>query len=196
MVATAGVIVYVVLLLVIYVAHIKFLRVNVVGFAALIDAILAACLAGALLFALSWFNVLEKFERVLLVMIFVLGGYAFAVSVPTVIDRSLSLYILAKLDQRGGGIRQDQIGWVFVHEYLPEYRLVDVRLTEAVQSGTVEIRNGCVLLTDKGRAMATFSQWFQRHLLPKERLLSGEYTDVLTDAFRNSQPSPGYECNG
>lgn len=195
-VAVVGIVVYVVVLLSTYVTHIKLLRVDVVGFAALMDAVIAAVIAGGVLFVVSWFNVLEKFERALLVVIFLLGGYAFAVSVPTVIDRSLSLYILEKLDQRGGGIREDQIGWVFVHEYLPEYRLVDVRLTEAVKSGTVEIRNGCVVLTGKGHATAAVSHWFQRNLLPKQRLLRGQYTDDLTDAFRNSLPSPGYECKG
>jgi len=191
-----GVIVYVVLLLATYVIHVKFFRVDVVGFAALMDAVIAAVLGGFLLFIVKWFDALEKFERVLLVMIFLLGGYGFAVSIPTVVDRSLSLYILEKIEQRGGGIKQDQIEWVFVHEYMPEDRLVDVRLTEALQSGTVEIRNGCVLLTDKGRAMAAFSTWFHKNLLPKERLLMGEYTSDLTDTFRNSVPSPGYECKG
>jgi len=192
--STAGVVVYVVVLLATYVIHVKAFRIDVVGFAALMDAIIAAAIAGLILFVVPWFKVLEHFDRVLLIVIFLLGGYAFAVSVPTVIDRSLSLYILQKLDQRGGGIREDQIGWVFANEYLPEYRLVDVRLTEAVSSGTVEIKNGCVVLTAKGRRLAEFSHWFQSNLLPKERLLMGEYTDDLTDPFRNSLPSPPYQC--
>ena len=194
--AFIGVLTYIVLLLATYVIHIKFFRVDVVGFAALTDAVIAAVLAGILLFTVKWFNVLEKFERILLVTIFLLGGYAFAVSIPTVIDRSLSLYILEKIEQRGGGIKEDMIGWVFVNEYLPEDRLVDVRLTEATQSGTVVIKNGCVIITDKGRALAQFSTWFHQNLLPKERLLMGQYTDDLTNTFRNSVPSPGYECQG
>jgi hypothetical protein len=137
---------------------------------------------------------MEKFERILLVVIYLLGGFGFAVAIPTVIDRSLSLYILQKLDQRGGGIKQDQIGWVFVNEYVPEDRLVDVRLTEATQSGTVVIKDGCVILTDKGRLLAEFSTWFHEYMLPKQRLLNGQYTDDLTNTFRNSVPSPGYEC--
>ena len=194
--AFIGVLTYIALLLATYVIHIKFFRVDVVGFAALTDAVIAAVLAGILLFTVKWFNVLEKFERILLVTIFLLGGYAFAVSIPTVIDRSLSLYILEKIEQRGGGIKEDMIGWVFVNEYLPEDRLVDVRLTEATQSGTVVIKNGCVMITDKGRALANFSTWFHQNLLPKERLLMGQYTDDLTNTFRDSVPSPGYECKG
>lgn len=192
--ALVGILSYVVLLLATYYVHIRFFKVDVVGYAALVDAVIAAVLAGVLLFVLKWFYGMEKFERILLVVIYLLGGYAFAVSIPTVVDRSLSLYILQKLDQRGGGIKQDQIGWVFVNEYMPEDRLVDVRLTEAVQSGTVVITNGCVVLTDKGRSLADFSTWFHENLLPKQRLLNGEYTDDLTNTFRDSVPSPGYEC--
>jgi hypothetical protein len=192
--ALVGVISYIVILLATYYINIRFFRVNVVGFSALIDGVIAAVLAGALLFLLKWFRAMEKFERILLVVIYLLGGFGFAIAIPTVVDRSLSLYILQKLDQRGGGIKEDQIGWVFVNEYVPEDRLVDVRLTEATQSGTVVIKDGCVILTDKGRLLAGFSTWFHEYMLPKERLLNGQYTDDLTNTFRNSVPSPGYEC--
>jgi hypothetical protein len=192
--ALVGVISYIVILLATYYINIRFFRVNVVGFSALIDGVIAAVLAGALLFLLKWFRAMEKFERILLVVIYLLGGFGFAIAIPTVVDRSLSLYILQKLDQRGGGIKEDQIGWVFVNEYVPEDRLVDVRLTEATQSGTVVIKDGCVILTDKGRLLADFSTWFHEYMLPKERLLNGQYTDDLTNTFRNSVPSPGYEC--
>jgi hypothetical protein len=192
--ALVGIVSYIVILLATYYINIRFFRVNVVGFTALVDAVIAAVIAGALLFVLKWFRAMEKFERVLLVVIYLLGGFGFAVAIPTVIDRSLSLYILQKLDQRGGGIKEDQIGWVFVNEYVPEDRLVDVRLTEATQSGTVVIKDGCVILTDKGRMLAEFSAWFHEYMLPKQRLLNGQYTDDLTNTFRNSVPSPGYEC--
>lgn len=193
--ALVGIVSYIVILLATYYINIRFFRVNVVGFTALVDAVIAAVIAGALLFLLKWFRAMEKFERILLVVIYLLGGFGFAVAIPTVIDRSLSLYILQKLDQRGGGIKEDQIGWVFVNEYVPEDRLVDVRLTEATQSGTVVIKNGCVILTDKGRMLAEFSTWFHEYMLPKQRLLNGQYTDDLTNTFRNSVPSPGYECS-
>ena len=192
--AIVGIVSYIVILLATYYINIRFFRVNVVGFTALVDAVIAAVIAGALLFVLKWFRAMEKFERILLVVIYLLGGFGFAVAIPTVIDRSLSLYILQKLDQRGGGIKEDQIGWVFVNEYVPEDRLVDVRLTEATQSGTVVIKDGCVILTDKGRLLAEFSTWFHEYMLPKQRLLNGQYTDDLTNTFRNSVPSPGYEC--
>jgi hypothetical protein len=129
-----------------------------------------------------------------MVCIWLLLGYSFAISVPTVIDRSLSFYILEKLQQRGGGIKLDAFDQVFTQEYVKEHRLVDVRLTEQQQSGTIVIRNGCVLLTDWGQTIATTSRYFRNHFLPKQRLLMGEYSDDLTDPFRNSVKRSDYQC--
>jgi hypothetical protein len=184
---------YVALLLGIHFLHVRFFSVDVVFYAAIGDAVLAAVLAGLLLLlpALRRFTLTEK---VLLVLVWLLGGYAFAISVPTVIDRSLSFYILEKLDQRGGGIRQDAFQDVFTKEYMVEHRLVDVRLTEQASSGTIHIENGCVLLTDKGRRVAGMSRFYRQHFLPKQRLLLGKYSDDLTDPFRHSRQDVTYQC--
>ncbi|MAY63381.1 MAG: hypothetical protein CML29_14340 [Rhizobiales bacterium] len=191
-----GCLVFVVLLAAIYLAHINFLPVNVIFYSAMIDAVIATIAAGLIICTLRFFSPLGGFEKFQLIVIFVLGGYAFAISGPTVIDRSLSFYILEKLQQRGGGIREDAIGTVFVNEYMPEYRLVDVRLTEQLESGTITIENGCVKLTPKGERLASLGQFLRTHFLAKKRLLAGEYTDALVDPFRNSKGGEmGYECN-
>lgn len=178
----------------VYALHIRFFRVDVVFYAAIGDAVLSAFLCYAGLLGLRFFAPLSGFEKFQLFVIWLLTGYALAISVPTVIDRSLSFYILEKLQQRGGGIAQDAFEQVFVGEYMPEHHLVDVRLTEQLQSGTIRIENGCVLLTEKGARIAAFSRYFRTHWLPKERLLMGEYSDALTDPFRNSTAAADYVC--
>jgi hypothetical protein len=185
---------YLLLVIAIYWIHIKFFRVNVVFYSAIIDATLGALIVLIILLnkKLSLFN---GFERVQILVVILLVGYAIAISVPTVIDRSLSFYILEKLEQRGGGIRQERMAEVFTEEYMNEHRLVDVRLTEQLQSGTIVIRDGCVLLTEEGRRLATFSRYFRQNWLPKQRLLMGEYTDALTDPFRTSPAVEDYKCN-
>jgi len=184
----------VVTLLVIYVIHSLYFQVNVVFYSAILDGALAAAACSALLWFLPWLGPLGLAEKLQLVVIWLLLGYSYAISVPTVLDRSLSFYILEKLDQRGGGIREDAFEDVFTKEYMKEDRLVDVRLTEQLQSGTIVINNGCVVLTDKGRRLARFSHFFRNHLLPKHRLLMGEYSDVLTDPFRHSVADVNYRC--
>lgn len=182
------------LLLVVYVVHVRYVPVNVVFYSAILDDVLATGLTLLVLAAIGWLRSFSRFEIAQMVCIWLLLGYSFAISVPTVIDRSLSFYILEKLQQRGGGIKLDAFDQVFTQEYVKEHRLVDVRLTEQQQSGTIIIRNGCVLLTDWGQTIATTSRYFRNHFLPKQRLLMGEYSDDLTDPFRNSVKRSDYQC--
>ncbi len=185
---------FVIGLLLTYYVHMRYLRVDVVLYASMFDAVLASAVVFAGLHLLKWFRDFTRLELIQLAAIWLLGGYAFAISVPTVIDRSLSFYILEKLDQRGGGIREDAFREIFTEEYVREHRLVDVRLTEQLQSGTVELHDGCVKLTSRGERLATFSRFYRQNLLPTHRLLMGEYTDDLTDPFRDSRMTSDYRC--
>lgn len=185
---------FVIVLLATYVVHSLYLRVNVVFYSAILDGVIATALCSVLLWAAPWFKILGPVEKLQLMVIWLLLGYGYAISVPTVLDRSLSFYILEKLEQRGGGIRENAFEEVFTKEYVKEHHLVDVRLTEQLQSGTIVIRNGCVLLTDKGRRLAYVSRFFRNNLLPKHRLLMGTYSDALTDPFRNSTTDVDYRC--
>jgi hypothetical protein len=178
----------------VYYAHMAYFRVNVVFYAAIADAMLAVFFAGVVLFSVAYFQPLSRFEKSLLIIIWLLAGYAFAISVPTVIDRSLSFYILEKLEQRGGGIELAHFEEVFTQEYVKEHRLVDVRLTEQLVSGTIVIDGGCVKLTEKGRNLAAFSKWYRTNFLPRQRLLMGEYSADLTNPFSHSEEDPGYAC--
>lgn len=186
--------VFLVMLTAIYLVHVTYFHVNVVLYSSILDGCLAAVVSGGLLFGLNYFNVLNTFEKLQLTLIWLLFSYAFAISVPTVIDRSLSFYILEKIQQRGGGIKYAQFNEVFTKEYVKEHRLVDVRLTEQMESGTITIENGCVKITERGEKFAAFSRFFRNNFLPKQRLLMGKYSDDLTDPFRNSVKAVDYEC--
>ncbi|HRQ65778.1 MAG TPA: hypothetical protein PKZ76_13095 [Xanthomonadaceae bacterium] len=185
---------FLLLLVVVYWTHVRHFPVGVVFYAALSDVFISATVCTAALWVLRWFAVLGALEKVQLTVIWLLAGYALAISVPTVIDRSLSFYVLEKLDQRGGGIRADAFEQLFTQEYMKEHRLVDVRLTEQLESGTIEIEDGCVVLTDRGRRLARFSRSFRLNFLPRKRLLMGDHTDDLTDPFRASAPEVDYVC--
>ena len=187
---------FLLLLIAVYWLHVRYLRVDVVFYAAVADVLIAAALTAIPVFALRYFALFSAFEKTLLVLIWLLAGYSLAISVPTVIDRSLSFYILEKLQQRGGGIRLDRFEDVFTREYVREHRLVDVRLTEQLESGTIRIDAGCVTLTAQGDRLARWSRWFRQHLLPHHRLLLGRYGDDLVDPFLNGESVPAYGCGG
>lgn len=177
-----------------YVLSVRYLKVDVVFYSALGDAALGTLLAAAILFWSGCFRSLTRFERFLSVLLWLALGYSLAISLPTVIDRSLSIYILEKLEQRGGGIRQDAFARVFTDEYMREHHLVEVRLTEQLESGTINLEAGCVKLTPKGASVVRFSRFFRQSLLPRQRLLMGAYSDELVDPFRGSTDSPDYRC--
>jgi hypothetical protein len=185
---------FIVLLLATYVAYIKLFEVNVVFYSSIYAAILATAIFGVIVFATPLLRGFNAFEKIQNLVICLLLGYIFAISVPTVIDRSLSFYILEKLQQRGGGIQQAKFNYVFTDEYLKEHHLMDIRLTEQMQSGTIVIEHGCVKLTPWGNELATFSRYFRQNLLPKRRLLLGQYTDALTNPFAHSEAAPDYLC--
>ena len=83
---------------------------------------------------------------------------------------------------------------IFVNDYINEYKLVEVRITEQVASGTIELKDGCINLTDKGKLIVGFSSYFRKNFLAKERLLLNEYTDVLTDPLKDSELNESYVC--
>lgn len=168
---------------IVYLTHIKYFSVGVVFYSAIVDGVIASIITFLIIYLSKYFSIYSVFEKLQMGVIFILIGYIFAISVPTVLDRSLSFYLLEKIQQRGGGIKHSAFEDVFTKEYMLEHRLVDVRLTEQLESGTIEIIDGCVKLTQKGNSLASFSRYFRQNFLPKQRLLMGEYSDDLTDPF-------------
>jgi hypothetical protein len=99
-----------------------------------------------------------------------------------------------KVDQRGGEVAESAMPDIFVKEYMPEFRLVDVRLTEQLTSGTLQNDDGCLILTNKGRALSRLAAFYRRTFLPQKRILMVEVTDRLTDPFRNAAQIVRTDC--
>lgn len=189
-----GLAAYVLTAVVVYFLYIQAFKINVVFYSALYSALIAVVIFSIGVWLLPVFSIFVRFEKINMIFTAILVGYILAISLPTVIDRSLSFYILEKLQQRGGGIQLDKFSYIFTDEYVREHKLVDVRLTEQEESGTIVIRDGCVHLTERGYALANFSRFFRSNFLPEQRLLRGEYTDALIDPFKRSDLNPDYLC--
>lgn len=177
--------------------HFQFLPVSVILYACLLDALVASALVLGLYF-LFWSkrSVLMVTEASLTVVAANLLVLLYAVMGPTVIDRSLSIYIVQKVDMRGGEVAEAAIPAIFTDEYMPEFRLVDVRLTEQETSGTLVIEDGCITITRKGRLLSRFAGFYRKNFMPKKRVLMGEITDQLTDPFRGTQQRVDVRCPG
>jgi hypothetical protein len=176
--------------------HFQLLPVHVVLYDTILDVVIAGAIVLTICFLLMGRqSYLTKEEITLSILVGLLIGLFYAISVPTVIDRSLSMYLLEKISQRGGGIRQDAVERVFKDEYMREQRPLDIRLTEQINSGTIVVKNGCVGLTDRGLRIVAFTRFYRTHLLPKRREIMGQLTDELTDPFRHSSPTVDYACD-
>ena len=169
-----------------YWIYIHLFQVNVVLYSSMLTVVLAI-IPIVVLLCVTKVNLFNLFEKCLICVLFILYGYAIAISLPTVIDRSLSFYLLEKINQRGGAVKREAFEAIFKNEYVPEHRLIAIRLTEQLESGTITIENNCVSLTQKGRNFVHFSQFFRRHFLPKKRLIMGEYTDDLVDPLKQTK---------
>lgn len=185
---------YLAILCAVWLLIVNFFKVDVVFYSAIQAAVIAVAVLAVLVFTTPLLRGCSGVEKIQQLVSCVLLGYIMAISVPTVIDRSLSFYILEKLQQRGGGIELAKFNYIFTTEYMREHRLVDIRLTEQTESGTIVIDGDCVKLTPKGNNIASFGRFFRQNLLPKQRLLMGEYTDQLTNPFKRSDAAPDYLC--
>ena len=186
----------VVVFFVINLIHFNFIEVDVVFFACMIDLVLTLLIVTPLAYwLLSKRKNLTRTEMSLTGLLMSVTLVLYSVLGPTVIDRSLSFYLVEKLRLRGGEIAYDAFPEIFVKEYVPEYRLMDVRLTEQFSSGFAERRGDCVVLTDKGRLLAAFMDFFRRNMLPKKRNLLGEITDKLTRPFDGATQVVDVTCS-
>lgn len=165
---------------------ISLFKVNVVFYSSLYSTLIVSLLLILILFFKSNLNFFNLFEKLQIIFISILIGYIFSISVPTVIDRSVSIYLLEKLNQNGGGIRYSELENIFRNEYMEEHRVLEIRLTEQRNSGTISIIENCVILTSLGKSISNFTLFFRSNFLPKSRLIMDNYSDDLTRIFRNT----------
>ena len=70
------------------------------------------------------------------------------------IDRSISIYILEKLNQRCGKVTKEHFENIIMKEFFQVHQVLKIRLTEKRYSGAIKIENGCITLTSRGKFIA------------------------------------------
>jgi len=186
--------IYIILFLVIYLLHIHFIGIDVILYASLLDSLIALIFFLITFFYSGYFKIYNYFETFTISCILLLLGYSFSITVPTVIDRSLSFYYLEKIRQHDGAIKKSSMREIFTGDFVDEYKVVEMRLTEQLSSGTIFVKGDCVVLTRRGYLVTSFSDFFRRNLLANKRLILDEYSDQLTDPLRDSKSNPSYLC--
>lgn len=187
-------IIYIIIFLILNYIHFRFFVVSVILYASILDAILASFIVILGIYLYKDKLKCMATEVVLILLVSNLCATIYAIMGPTVIDRSLSLYIVQKLDQRGGEIALSSMEELIILEYMDEFRLVDVRLTEQLRSGTAIIVGNCVVLTPRGELISNFVAFYRENFLPRRRYLLGEVTDQLTNPFEGHNLVVNAEC--
>jgi hypothetical protein len=178
----------------IYMAHIHFFRVNVIFYASLLDSLIALIFFLIIFLSSAMSKIYNYFELFAISCLLIFLGYSFSISVPTVIDRSLSFYYLEKIRQHDGAISKNSMRDIFTGDFVDEYKVVEMRLTEQLSSGTIIMQGDCIILTKRGYFVTSFSDFFRRNFLANKRLILDQYSDDLTDPLRASKPNSEYLC--
>ncbi len=172
--------IYSLVLLTCYYLHTHYFKIDVIFYATLTDLVISLLLCVPILFYSDVRNLFSHFEKLQLIIIWLLGGYGFAISLPTVLDRSLSLYFLEAIHQNGDAINEADVSLIFKRNYMHDYRAMDMRISEQVASGTIEVKNGCVFLTPKGKRVNAIAQFFRREFLPEKQMVRGQIVDKFS----------------
>ncbi len=71
---------------------------------------------------------------------------------PVTADRSVSVFMLGYMDNKGSDCTKQELEDVFVQKYVREYKAFDKRLAEQLYTGTIEVTaDGSYILTEPGR---------------------------------------------
>ena len=83
-----------------------------------------------------------------------LGSYAFMITVPALLDRSISIHLIGALNASPAGLSEAQLQARFLSGYVDGTSQVDKRIDEQLREGNIEFRNGRFRLTAKGQLVA------------------------------------------
>jgi hypothetical protein len=179
------------------VIHSRWFHVRVVLYDTLLDAVIATCIVALLYYFVLRRNLtLSIWEASLAIVASLLILTNYAVLIPTIVDRSLSIGLLEMVARHGGSMKQEAIEPLIFEDFFPAYDVVPIRITEQVHSGTITIDNGCIRLTRLGRTVVAFTTWFRRNLLPRHRDVLGNFDNSGVRLATNSADQGPSRCPG
>ncbi len=136
-----------VIFLIIHVLHFRLLKPEIVLKACVIDVILS-CLSGFIIYAFLLKN--DLFVSFSAMVTMLLGLALYAVLVPTMVDRSLSVYMLVYLQESAQGfLSKEDLKKMLIND-----SILDKRIQEHLRAGAIEIDGDKIKITEKGRIVS------------------------------------------
>ena len=149
--------------------HFHFFNVNVILYTLLFDLIVSLLVVVIGLAIINKNFYLNK--NVLLTILFLIATsqalviYAFVV--PTAIERSLSVYLLERVESNQGMLSISDFNIIAKHGYFNDMKVVETRIDEQIATGSIIIVGNKVVLTDKGRVLIKAFSFIKKYLLPQ-----------------------------
>ncbi|HEX7875911.1 MAG TPA: hypothetical protein VF489_04920 [Sphingobium sp.] len=88
----------------------------------------------------------------------------FLITFPVTFDRSITMFLLARIEQNDGKLDAPMLEQVYVREYLGDMRQIDRRVAEQLLSGNVRMEQNRIHITAQGRRLLaggrTIGRWF------------------------------------
>lgn len=89
---------------------------------------------------------------------------SFLIVFPVTFDRSITMFLLARIERHDGALDDEALERLFVREYLGDLRQIDRRIAEQRLSGNIAVRAGHIHITPQGRRLLsgarTVGSWF------------------------------------
>ena len=88
----------------------------------------------------------------------------FLITFPVTFDRSITMFLLARIEQHDGRLDMVGLQQLFVREYLGEMRQIERRVNEQSLSGNIRVEQRRIHITPQGRRLLagsrTIGGWF------------------------------------
>ena len=110
------------------------------------------------------------------------GSYAFHITIPTLLDRSISMFILALLDS--SDLTMSEIQCNFVKQFVIKNKAIEKRVREQVATGNIRVEDGRLQITDQGKTLT--SSWLG---LADAFSVTKDFVEVKPDAECSSPDS-------
>lgn len=89
---------------------------------------------------------------------------SFLIVFPVTFDRSITMFLLARIERQDGQLDAQGLEQVYVREYLGAMRQIDRRIEEQSLSGNIHVAQGRIHITPQGRRLLTSGRtiggWF------------------------------------
>ncbi|WP_255326231.1 hypothetical protein [Sphingobium sp. EM0848] len=88
----------------------------------------------------------------------------FLITFPVTFDRSITTFLLARIEQHDGELDTAMLEQLFIRQYLGDMHQIDRRIAEQQLSGTIRVEQGRIHITPQGRRLLesgrTIGGWF------------------------------------